>query len=239
MTRLKSRALPALMAIVLSAAAVSPAGAQLIVYDPTNYASNVLQAARALEQVNNQIQSLSNEATMLISMAKHLQKLDLNELAKLNGDIAAINELMTQAKGIAFTIEKTEAAFKGQYPTRYTNVKSSGLASEALTRWQSSMDAFEQTLIVQAKVNESLTDDADTLSDLVSASQGAEGSLQAQQAANQLVALNTKQQMQIATLLTAQYRAEALDLARKAQGEAAAKAMTKAFIGTGSAYTAK
>jgi P-type conjugative transfer protein TrbJ len=239
MTRLKSHALPAMIAIALSAAAVAPAGAQLVVYDPTNYASNVLQASRALAQVNNQIRGLSNEATMLIGMAKHLQKLDLNELAKLNGDIAAISELMAEAKGIAFTIEKTKAAFKDQYPTAYAHVKSSGLATEALTRWQSSMDAFEQTLLVQAKVNESLTDDAATLSDLVSASQGAEGSLAAQQAANQLVALNTKQQMQIATLLAAQARAEALDLARKAQGEAAAKAMTKAFIGTGSAYTAK
>jgi P-type conjugative transfer protein TrbJ len=239
MTRSKSYVLPALMAIVLSVGTVSPAGAQLVVYDPTNYASNVLQASRALAQVNNQIRSLSNEASMLLGMAKHLQKLDINELAKLNGDIAAINELMAEAKGIAFTIEKTEAAFKGQYPAAYANVKSSGLATEALTRWQSSMDAFEQTLLVQAKISESLTDDAITLSDLVSASQGAEGTLQAQQAANQLVALNTKQQMQIATLLAAQARAEALDLARKAQGEAAAKAMTKAFIGTGAAYTAK
>ncbi|CAL4869378.1 hypothetical protein MMA231_03670 (plasmid) [Asticcacaulis sp. MM231] len=238
MTCLKTRVLPALVALMLGAGSLSPARAQWVVYDPTNYASNVLQAARALQQVNNQIQSLSNEATMLVSMAKHLQKLDLNELAKLNGDIAAINDLMKQAKGIAFTIEETEAAFKGQYPSAYANVKSSGLIGEAMTRWQSSMDAFEQTLLVQAKVNESLTDDAMTLSDLVSASQGADGNLQAQQAANQLLALNTKQQMQITTLLAAQYRAEALDLARKAQGEAAAKAMTKAFIGSGSAYTA-
>lgn len=239
MLALKSRALLSVVALSVGLACVSPAGAQLVVYDPTNYASNVLQAARALEQVNNQIQSLSNEATMLISMAKHLKKLDLNELAKLNSDMAAINELMKQAKGIAFTVESTQAAIKGQYPTSYDNVKSSGLAAEAQTRWQSTMDAFEQTLVVQAKVNESLTDDAATLSDLVSASQGSEGSLQAQQAANQLVALNTKQQMQIATLLAAQYRAEALDQARKAQGEAAAKAMTQAFIGSGTAYTAQ
>lgn len=239
MFRIKSVLLPSLMSLAIGGAAISPAQAQLVVYDPTNYASNVLQAARALEQVNNQIQSLSNEATMLVSMAKHLQHLDLNELAKLNSDIAAINALMTQAKGIAFTVEKTEAAFKGQYPTTYGTVKSSGLATEAVTRWQSTMDAFEQTLVVQAKVNESLAEDAATLNELVSASQGSDGSLQAQQAANQLLALNTKQQMQIATLLAAQYRAEALDQARKAQGEAAAKAMTKAFIGTGAAYTAQ
>jgi P-type conjugative transfer protein TrbJ len=239
MFRVKSIALPLTLALALGLTSAPPAGAQLVVYDPTNYAQNVLQAAHALEQVNNQIRSLSNEATMLIGMAKHLQKLDLNELAKLNSDIAAINELMKQAKGIAFTIEATEAAFKGQYPTSYGSVTSKGLVTDAQTRWQSTMDAFEQTLVVQAKVNESLADDASTLSDLVSASQGSEGSLQAQQATNQLMALNTKQQMQIATILAAQYRANTLDLARKAQGEAAAKAMTKAFIGTGAAYTSQ
>jgi hypothetical protein len=38
------------------------ASAAWIVYDPTNYAQNVLQAARALEQINNQITSLQNRA---------------------------------------------------------------------------------------------------------------------------------------------------------------------------------
>ncbi|MDF2810869.1 MAG: trbJ, partial [Microvirga sp.] len=52
------------LAIALIAAAVpashltSPASAWDIVYDPSNYGQNVLQAARALEQINNQITSL-------------------------------------------------------------------------------------------------------------------------------------------------------------------------------------
>jgi P-type conjugative transfer protein TrbJ len=238
MFSLKSCLLPSIIALTLATTVVAPAGAQMAVYDPSNYAQNVLQAARALQQVNNQIKSLSNEATMLIGMAKNLQSLDLNTLGRLNADLAAITDLMKQAKGIAFTLQSTQAAFKAQYPAAYTAATSSGLVNEATTRWQASMDAFEQTLLVQAKVNESLSTDATTLSDLVTASQGSEGGLQAQQAANQLQALNIKQQMQIATLLSAQYRAEALDLARKAQAEAAARALTKAFIGSGSAYTA-
>jgi P-type conjugative transfer protein TrbJ len=113
------------------------------------------------------------------------------------------------------------------------------MAGEAQTRWQSAMDAFQQTLLVQAQISQSLQDDAGTLTQLLSASDGAEGSLQAQQAANQLIALTAKQQMQIATLMAAQYRAEALDAARKAQGEAAARAATKKFIGSGKADTAQ
>src|SRR3546814_1525509 len=46
----------------LSPIMVAPASAQWVVYGPTNYAQNVLQAARALQQVNNQITSLQNEA---------------------------------------------------------------------------------------------------------------------------------------------------------------------------------
>jgi type IV secretion system protein TrbJ len=34
------------------------ASGQLVVFDPNNYAQNVLTAARALQQVNNQIVSL-------------------------------------------------------------------------------------------------------------------------------------------------------------------------------------
>jgi type IV secretion system protein TrbJ len=42
----------------------------LVVFDPNNYAQNVLTAARALEQFNNQITSLQNQALMLINQAK-------------------------------------------------------------------------------------------------------------------------------------------------------------------------
>lgn len=217
---------------------VQPAAAQLAVFDPTNYAQNILQATRALEQVNNQILQLQHEAQMLQNMATNLKHLDFTSILKLNKDLYAINQLMAQAKGIAFNLSQTQAALKAQYPSGYTSSTTVlQLTSEAQTRWQSAMDAFQQTLLVQSQISESLQTDAGTLNELLSASDGAEGTLQAQQAANQLQALATKQQMQIATLMAAQYRAEALDAARRAQGEAAAKATTAKFLGSGTAYT--
>lgn len=229
-----------LCALAAVGIAAEPVAAQMVVYDPTNYVQNILQATRALEQINNQILQLQHEAQMLQNMATNLKPLDVTAILKLNSDLAAINDLMTQAKGIAFTIAKTEAALKAQYPSSYGSaVTNQQLTAEAATRWQSAMDAFQQTLLVQAQISETLQTDTGTLNQLVSASDGAEGDLQAQQAANQLLALTAKQQMQIATLMAAQYRAEALDAARKAQGEAAGKAATLKFIGSGTAYTAK
>jgi len=229
-----------LCSVAVTALTVQPVSAQMAVYDPANYAQNVLAATRALQQVNNQIQSLQHEAQMIQNMATNLKRLDVTAILKLNQDLDAINHLMAQAKGIAFTLSQTQAAFKAQYPTVYSQAMTGRqYAAEAQTRWQSAMDAYQQTLMVQAQISQAIQSDAGTLNQLVAASDGSEGSLQAQQATNQLIALATKQQMQIATLMAAQYRADALDAARKAQGEAAAKAATRKFIGSGKAYTAQ
>ena len=65
-------ALAAGVAALTLATASAPARAQWIVFDPTNYAQNVLTAARELQQVNNEIQGLENQATMLINQARNL-----------------------------------------------------------------------------------------------------------------------------------------------------------------------
>src|SRR3546814_16516431 len=44
----------------------------IIVFDPSNYSQNILTAARTLQQINNQIRMLQNQATSLINQAKNL-----------------------------------------------------------------------------------------------------------------------------------------------------------------------
>jgi P-type conjugative transfer protein TrbJ len=98
------------------------------------------------------------------------------------------------------------------------------------------MAAFNQTMQVQAQVVGSVNADSGLLASIVEKSQGAEGSLQAQQASNQLLALAAKQQFQIQNMMAAQYRAEALEAARRVQAEADARAATTKFLGNGTAY---
>ena len=229
-----------LISFLLAGLSGPPAQAQWAVFDASNFAENMLTAARSLEQINNQMQSLQNEAVMLENMARNLQSLDVNSLGRMTAALSQINALMTQGNGIAFTVSATNTAFAQQFPSSYgATLTTSQALSDARTRWQSAMSAYSQTLQIQAQVDQNVQADAGTLSDLVTASQGAVGSLQAQQAANQLIALSAKQQMQIQTLMVAQYRAEALDQARKAQAQAAAQAMTTQFLGLGTAYTAQ
>lgn len=68
----KPRLLSVSLAAVLSVSllAVQPASA-LTVFDPSNFVQNTLTAVRTLEQINNQINQLQNEAQMLMNQPEH------------------------------------------------------------------------------------------------------------------------------------------------------------------------
>ena len=123
-------------------------------------------------------------------------------------------------QGIAFNVNATNTAFAQTYPQNYpTATTTSTLHADAHKRWQDAMAAFQQTMQVQAQIAQNVQADSATLTNLVNASQGAEGNLQVTQAGNQLLALSTKQQLQIENLMAAQYRATALEEARNAEAE--------------------
>ena len=223
------------IALILS---LRPVAAQYAVIDVSNLAQNTLTAARALQQINNQVQELQNQVVMLANQARNLTSLNYSSLNQLSSTMGQISSLMDQAQGIAFNVTATQSAFAQQYPQQYSaSVTNDQLMADAHQRWQNSMDAFQQTMTIQAQVATNVEADTGTLSTLVNTSQSAVGSLQAQQATNQLLALSIKQQLQIQSLMAAQYRAQALEAARNAETEEQARAATQKFLGTGHAYT--
>jgi len=216
----------------------TPAHAQFTVFDPSNYSQNLLTAARTLTQINNQIQSLQNEAQMLINQAKNLTRIDFPQLQQLTQNLQAIDRLMAQAQGIDFRIDGLDQQFSRLFPNDFNHALTTNQrVIDAATRLDAAKAAFRQTMGVQSQVVANVQADAGTLGEIVAKSQGAEGALQAQQATNQLLALTAKQQFQIQNLMAAQYRAEATEAARRAQAEAEGRAATKKFLGTGTAYT--
>src|SRR6266542_3999824 len=89
--------------------------AQVVVFDPNNYAQNVLTAARALQQINNQITSLQNQAQMLINQAKNLASLPYSSLQQLERSIQRTQQLLAQAQRIAYDIQQIDRAFSTSY----------------------------------------------------------------------------------------------------------------------------
>jgi P-type conjugative transfer protein TrbJ len=243
--RLKSRPLfPSVTALLLGTAGAlgmalqaPPAAAQITVFDPTNYSQNLLTAAHTLQQINNQIQGLQNQATMLINQAKNLSRIDFPELQALTQTIQQINQLMAKAQTINFRVENVDGEFRQLFPQSFNQALTTNTqVTSAKARLDASMTAYNQTMQVQAQVVGNVGADTSALVSIVAKSQGAEGALQVQQATNQLLALVAKQQLQIQTMMAAQYRADALEAARRVQAETDAGSATTRFLGSGMAY---
>src|SRR3546814_1690591 len=130
----------------------------------------------------------------------------------------AIDALMNQAEGIAFDLALTETALREQFPEVVdTWMTTDQMLAAAQAQWQAAKQGYRQTMRVQAQVVENVQADSGLLAELVSQSQSASGSLQVSQATNQLIALSTKQQLQIQQMMAAQYRADAIEQARQQQ----------------------
>lgn len=207
----------------------APASAQWIVYDPTNYVQNVLQAARALQQINNQITSLANETQMLVNQAKNLASLPTSVLSQIQSNVAKTQALLTQAQNISYSVSQIESAFSGTYGSVSSSATTASLISTAQTRWQNSVAAFEDSLKVQAGAVGNIDTNSSSMSSLVSASQSATGALQAAQAGNQILALQSQQLSDLIAVLAAKGRADALEQARQATAEAQGQQQYKTF----------
>lgn len=218
--------------------AATPAHAQFggIVYDPTNYAQNVLTAARSLQQVNNQIQQIQQQATSLMNEARNLASLPFSSLQQLQQQVQRTQQLLGEAQRIAYDVQNVQQVFNGRYKGAALTGTHAQMVVNANARWADSVGAFEDALRVQAGVVGNIDGARTTMDGLVTSSQSATGALQAAQAGNQLLALQSQQLADLTALLAAQGRAQALDSARNAAVEAESRERLRRFLTRSTGY---
>lgn len=230
----------AILSLAGPALAPVPAHAQFgfggIVYDPSNYAQNVLTAARTLEQVNNQIRMLQNQTQQLVNDAKNLEGLPLTILDPLRQQIRQTEALVRQAQGMAYNVQQIETQFAQQYKSFDLNQSQRAMVEGAQTRWQQSVSAFEDALKVQAGVVSNIDGARQSIDQLVSSSQTATGALQAAQAGNQLLALQSQQLSDLIAAVASMDRAQSLDAANAAAAKAQAREQLRRFLAPGRGY---
>jgi P-type conjugative transfer protein TrbJ len=238
MTRYRLRAVLAAGVAVLTLATASvPAHAQWIVYDPTNFSQNVLTAARELQQVNQNIQSLENQATMLINQAKNLASLPYSSLAQLEASIQRTEQLLMQAQNIAYSVTTIDQAFTQVYPQSYSgSTSSTQMLADAQTRWQNARAGYQDSMNVQAGVVQNLQNAQTQISALVSSSQSASGALQATQSGNQIMGLAAQQLADLTGVIAAMARAQSLDNAGRLESEAQGQQQMQNFLNYGAGY---
>ncbi len=238
--KMRRQALLMLPVITVVLAGTAPnAMAQMTVFDPSNYEQNLLTAARALEQVNNQVRSLQNEADVLLRMDQNLSPLGSTISPDLQRTLTGIESELRAGQGIALSLGQTESGYDRMYPSAASAALSSDDAlRNAKSRWDEDYAAFRCSAFVQGEIADSIDGDSRLLGDAMTRSRTAAGALHAAQAGNELSGLGVKQSLALESLLVAQHRAETLTRAKDLATEDEARQRFTTFVGEGSAYAA-
>lgn len=213
-----------------------PAAAQVTVWDPNNYAQNVLTAARSLQQINNQITALQNQAQSLINEARNLTSLPHSSLQQLQQSVQRTQQLLAEAQGIAFNVQQIDQAFQGSYGRTPLSATDQQLVTRARERWQNTVGSLQDAMRVQAGVVGNIDTNRAQMSALVDQSQGAAGALQATQAGNQLLALQAQQLADLTAVVAANGRAQALQSAEQAAAAEQGREQRRRFLKPGAGY---
>ncbi len=224
--------------IVVVPMLATPAYAQFggIVFDPHNYAQNVLTAARELQQINNQIRQLQNQAQSLINQARNLASLPFSALAQIQQSIQRTQQLLNQAQNIAYNVQSVDQAFRTQYTNIPLSSSNAQLVTGAQTRWQNTVGGLQDAMRVQATVVGNLDTNRTQTVALVGASQNATGALQATQAGNQLLALQAQQLADLTAVIAANGRAQALHDAEQSTAAEQGQVQRQQFLTPGTGY---
>jgi len=231
--------LTAIVVSLLATTALTTGSHALTVFDPLNYQENLLSAARALEQINNQVRLLQGQAQMLLKMDQNLLRLGSTLSPDLLRSLGDIQGRMRDGEGIALQLRATEAAYERLFPKQLSSALSGDdMLRSAKSRWGEEYAALRRAALLQGQIADGIETDTRLLGDGMARSRNAAGALEVAQAGNELTALSVKQSLALQSLLAAQHRAETMAKARDLAIEEEAKHRFKSFLGNGKAYTA-
>lgn len=210
-------------AATVAATPMAPARAQMTVIDPTNLAQNLLQATRALEQINNQIRQIEQATQMLRQNPLQLSP-------ELTQSISEARELFNTAQGIAFEVNQVGENLRTLYPETWEDFDLAGVLQQS-ERWeQESRDSLQRAMEAEARAARSIEGSRNRIDRALQSSSSAEGQTGAIQASNQLLGVTASQLAEIHALLIAQGRAlETERMERLAREERAREIQRRAF----------
>ena len=208
-------------------------GDTAVVFDPSNYASNIIQQYEAIKQtiqqgmiIANQVQQLEHEVQALIYQAQNLQKNPLQLLGQLKSLWDQYNGILRDAEGMSYNLAQAGAQFSATYPELAGTQIGTSVAdiSAASTRMLSSIRGASATAVKSQAVYTRLCQQLDAQQAALASVQNAQGALQAMQGQAQIQALANEQLGMIAQIEAANGRVQTEWIEKQAQDEAIGRA---------------
>ena len=151
-------AVPVIVGVMASC--VPQSAAQLTVFDPANYQENLLSAARALEQINNQVRQLQAQAQMLLRMDQNLLRLGSTISPDLQRTLGDIQAQLRAGDGIALRLQATQSGYDRLFPREVSAALSTDdLLRNAKSRWDEEYAALRRAALLQGQIADSVDGD--------------------------------------------------------------------------------
>jgi P-type conjugative transfer protein TrbJ len=200
-----------------------------IVNDPLALVQTTWTAARTLVSNTNEVTQINNQIQSLLNEARQLMTLPASYIDQLEGALQQYYALLEEGRGMAYRVQGAAQQFEDLYNTAITGGGSGPLVQRAQAMLRQVKAAGRTSAEAQAVYDRLVAQQA-TTQRLVTASQGAVGSLQAQQATNQMLAVLADQQASLQQLQATQGRLQVSDMMREVVAAEQAQANAQQFM---------
>ena len=227
----------AAVALLFIVGALAPrTGTADVVFDPWNFAQNVVSAIQSITAVAQQVQQLANETTQIANQVQQLQDM-ANQAARITAptwgevqvSIAALANAVQIGQAIAYNLPDIQARFQAQFPGY---VPPTDWNTQLQQSSQSTLDTLNATLY-SAGLNAGDFDSVQgALTALRDASDGATGRNELLQVGNSLASLQIQEMTKMRQLLALEISAQNVWKANSTNTNAASEAAVQRFIGT-------
>ena len=192
-----------------------------VVYDPTNHIQNVLQAARALEQIRIQTEQLT-------AQIRSLSKSPYDHSKEIGQAMQALDDLGQQARGLATSVRGLDRQFSDLYPENGTARSAMARLEAAARRIELSRQTAEDLAQTAASLESARPNRAARMRGALAASRDAEGETGAIQSSVQALGVLSEQLEGLQALMAAQSRLAAQEAAERAANKQEAIAARRA-----------
>jgi len=208
----------------------------LPVFDPFNYAQNVLTQANTLKTTLNQARQIAYQLQALELQIQSMRTVPKSVWGEIQSDLSALRDLVQRSQSISYDDRNLAADFQSAYPgfsigSDYTT---------AYRLWsQNSLGGIEASLESAGLQDEQFQSEDAVLLQLEKMSDASTGHMQALQIANMIAVQQVEQLQKLRQLQMAQIQALAGYLATQQQMQSSQYAAVKAWLDTTNATPIK
>lgn len=197
-----------LVLVVFASSFISSKSFAMIVFDPSNYAKNLITAENSARAIENQITQIHNQLEFLNYEAKNSNGLSSYQWQNITQLMQKLDQTTQQEQALSYSMADLDSQFKTRYPN-YTKSYGNNDYSNAYHQWNATtLDTLRQSLNSIGMSANDFQNEQALLQQLKTQGQTATGRMQALQVSTEIAAENVNQVQELKRIMMSQANAQ-------------------------------